>query len=173
MKNLEKEIFKNDFIQKNKDMKEKMIKIIESLSMDVSSLIDPNKNIYSDNNKTIANNAIEKILKEYINFNELLQNKNDDLNSLNGQILKQYNNITGISISKTEDLNLKINLNFLGNDGEYYIIISHKNSVYDIVDIKPKEINYKNYIDELNINQDIALFLCRLINYEFIPCYKK
>ncbi len=172
MKNLEKEINRNDFIQKDKDMKEKIIKIIESLYTDAYSLIDTNKNIYSNNNKTITNNSIEKILKEYINFNDLLLNKNDNLNCLNQQILKQYNSITGISISRTDDLNLKINLDFLDNNGEYYIIISHKDSIYNIVDINPKEINYKKYVDELNINLDFTLFLCRLINYEFIPYYK-
>ena len=172
MKNLEKEIFNNDFIQKDKDMKEKILKIIESLYKDASSLIDTNKNIFSDNNKTITNNPIEKILKEYINFNDLLQNKKDNLNCLNKQILKQYKNIAGISISRTEDLNLQINLDFLDNNGAYYIIISHKDSVYNIVDINPKEINYKKCVDELNINQDFTLFLCRLINYEFIPYYK-
>ena len=172
MKNLEKEIFKNDFIQKDKDMKEKLLKKIESLYMDASSLIDINKNIYSDNNKTLTNKPIEKILKEYINFNDLLQNKNNNLNCLNQQILKQYNSITEISISKTEDLNLKINLDFLDNNGEYYIIISHKDSVYNVVDISPQEINFEKYIDELNINQDFTLFLSRLINYEFIPYYK-
>ena len=172
MKNLEKEINRHDFYQKDKDMKEKILKIIESLYMDAYSLIDTNKNIYSNNNKTIANNSIEKILKEYINFNDLLLNKNDNLNCLNQQILKQYNSITGISISRTDDLNLKINLDFLDNNGEYYIIMSHKDSIYNIVDINPKEINYKKYVDELNINQDFTLFLCRLINYEFIPYYK-
>ena len=172
MKTLEKEIYKNDFIQKDKNMKEKVIKIIESLYMDASSLIEPEKNIYSNNNKKITSIPIENLLKEYINFNELFQNKNNDLDGLNEQILKQYKNITGISICRTDDLNLKINLNFLGNNREYYIIISHKNSVYNIVDINPKEINYKKYVDELNINQDLTLFLCRLINYEFIPFCK-
>ena len=69
-------------------------------------------------------------------------------------------------------MNLKINLDFLDNNGEYYIIISHKDSVYNVVDISPQEINYKKYVDELNINQDSTLFLSRLINYEFIPYYK-
>ena len=173
LENLEKEITKNDFIQKDKILKEKILKVLDSLYIDALSLIDMNKNIYSlNNNLSLSNSSIENTLKEYIKYNEFLSNKDKEVDSMNETILKKYKEITGISIYKTEDLNLKINFDFLGEKDEYYIILSHHNSIYKVLDINPKEINYKKYMDELNKSQDISLFLCKLVNYELIPYYQ-
>ena len=137
--------------------------------------MDINKNVYSNNtNLTLSsNNKIENPLKEYIKFNEYISNiDNKEINSINDNLIKEYQKITGISISRTKDLNLKINFNFLGEKNEYFIILSFNNSIFNVVDISPKDINYKKYNIENYNTKDITLFLCQLINYELIPHYQ-
>ena len=175
MAQFNKDIFKTDFIQQNKIFKEKIFTKLDSLVKDASSLMDINKNIYSDNiNLSLSsNNKIEKSLKEYIIFNEYISNiDNKELNLMNENIIKEYQKITGISISRTKDLNLKINFNFLGEKNEYFIIISFTNSTFNVIDISPKDINYKKYNIEHYKSKEITLFLCKLINYELIPHYQ-
>ena len=137
--------------------------------------MDNNKNIYMKNNNLSlsSNNKLENNLKECIKYNMYLQNKNNnEINSLNDNIIKEYNKVTGISISRTEDLNLKINFNFLGEKNEYYIILSFQKDKFSVVDISPKDVNYKKYNAQHNKAEDISLFLCKLINYELIPHYE-
>ena len=179
--NLEDESSIINSIQNNNKLKEKILKKLESITNTASSLKDINKNIYAQNkNVTLSqNNIVEKILKEYIKYNEyLLSNENDDNSENNEHIMELYKEITGISISRTNELNLKIRFDFLCEKNEYYIIISYdsnknKNSNYKVISILPEEIKYKLYEEELNKTQDISLFLCKLINYELIPFHEK
>ena len=179
--NLEDESSIINSIQNNNKLKEKILKKLESITNTASSLKDINKNIYDENkNVTLSqNNIVEKILKEYIKYNEyLLSNENDDNSENNEHIMELYKEITGISISRTNELNLKIRFDFLCEKNEYYIIISYdsnknKNSNYKVISILPEEIKYKLYEEELNKNKDIILFLCKLINYELIPFHEK
>ena len=174
--NLDDETSILNSIQKNNKLKEKIINKLEIVTKTAASLTDINKNIYSQND-TLAlspNNIVEKILKEYIKYNEFLSiNKNKE----NSDIIKLYKEITGISISRTNELNLKIRFDFLCEKNEYYIILSYdnkknNNSNYDVISINPEGINYEIYMEELNKTQDINLFLCKLINYELIPFYE-
>ena len=174
--NLDDETSILNSIQKNNKLKEKIINKLEVVTKTAASLTDINKNIYSQNDSLALspNNIIEKILKEYIKYNEYLSiNKNKE----NSDIIKLYKEITGISISRTNELNLKIRFDFLCEKNEYYIILSYdnkknNNSNYDVISINPEGINYKIYMEELNKTQDINLFLCKLINYELIPFYE-
>ena len=169
------DIFKTDFIQQNNIFKEKLFNKLDSLVKDASALMNINKNIYSKNaNLSLSsNNKIENSLKEYIKFNEYISNiDNKEINSINENIIKEYQKITGISISRTEDLNLKINFNFLGEKNEYFIILSFNNDNFNVVDVNPKDINYKKYSTEHYNIKEITLFLCKLINYELIPHYQ-
>ena len=175
MKHLENEILEIDLIQQNKVFKEKFYKKLDSIVNDTSSLMDMNNNIYKNNNNfsLSSNNKIENTLKECIKYNIILQNKeNKDLPSVNDEILKEYNKVTGISISRTKDLNLKIDFDFLGVKNEYYIILSFQKNIFCVVDINPKDINYKKYIEQHNKSEDITTFLCKLVNYELIPYYQ-
>ncbi len=175
MKELDNEKFQIDLIHQNKISKTKFFKKLDSLVNGVSSLMDNNKNIYMKNNNLSlsSNNKLENNLKECIKYNMYLQNKNNnEINSLNDNIIKEYNKVTGISISRTEDLNLKINFNFLGEKNEYYIILSFQKDKFSVVDISPKDVNYKKYNAQHNKAEDISLFLCKLINYELIPHYE-
>ena len=164
-------------IQKNNAIKEKIINKLDAITKTSSLLLDMNKNIYSQNNSIALspNNCLEKILKEYIKYNEFLSfDKNKEISD----IIKLYKEITGISISRTNELNLKIRFDFLCGKNEYYIILSYDNnkntkSNYEVISINPEGINYKIYVEELNKTQDISLFLCKLINYELIPFYQK
>ena len=174
--NLDDETSILNSIQKNNKLKEKIINKLEVVTKTAASLTDINKNIYSQND-TLAlspNNIVEKILKEYIKYNEFLSiNQNKE----NSDIIKLYKEITGISISRTNELNLKIRFDFLCGKKEYYIILSYdknksKNPNYNVISINPEGINYKMYMEELNKTQDINLFLCKLINYELIPFYE-
>ena len=174
--NLDDETSILNSIQKNNKLKEKIINKLEVVTKTAASLTDINKNIYSQNDNLALspNNIIEKILKEYIKYNEYLSiNKNKE----NSDIIKLYKEITGISISRTNELNLKIRFDFLCGKNEYYIILSYdknksKNPNYNVISINPEGINYKMYMEELNKTQDINLFLCKLINYELIPFYE-
>ena len=180
--NLENETMIKNSIERNNKLKEKIIHKLDTITNIASSLIDINKNIYSQN-KNLAlspNNIIENILKEYIIYNEsLLSNENKESISTNENIMKLYKEITGISISRTNELNLKIRFDFLCGKNEYYIILSYdnsnknKNANYNVITIHPEAINYKNYVEELNKTQDINLFISKLINYELIPFYEK
>ena len=175
MKEFENEIFEIDLIQQNKVFKEQLYKKIDFIVNAASSLMDINKNIYMKNNNLSlsSNNKIENTLKECIKYNIFLQNReNKDLNSINDNIIKEYNKVTGISISRTDDLNLKIDFDFLGEKNEYYILLSFQKNILSIVDINPKDINYKKYIDQYNKADDITIFLCKLINYELSPHYQ-
>ena len=174
--NLDDETSILNSIQKNNKLKEKIINKLEIVTKTAASLTDINKNIYSQNDSLALspNNIVEKILKEYIKYNEFLSiNKNQE----NSDIIKLYKEITGISISRTNELNLKIRFDFLCGKNEYYIILSYdknksKNPNYNVISINPEGINYKMYMEELNKTQDINLFLCKLINYELIPFYE-
>ena len=175
--NLEDEAIIINRIKKNNALKEKIINKLDILTKTTSSLLDINTNIYCQNNyiSLSPNNCVEKILKEYIKYNEfLLFDKKKD----NSDIIKLYKEITGISVSRTNELNLKIRFDFLCEKNEYYIILSYDNdkntkSNYEVISIYPEGINYKIYLEELNRTQDISLFLCKLINYELIPFYEK
>ena len=106
-----KDIFKIDFIQQNKTFKEKLFSKLDSLIKDASSLMNTNKNAYSENNNLLLslNNKIENILKAYLKYNEHIENLDKNhINTINKNIIKEYSKITGISISRTEELNLKI-----------------------------------------------------------------
>ena len=174
--NLDDETSILNSIQKNNKLKEKIINKLELVTKTAASLTDINKNIYSQNDNLALspNNIVEKILKEYIKYNEFLSiNQNKE----NSDIIKLYKEITGISISRTNELNLKIRFDFLCGKNEYYIILSYdknksKNPNYNVISINPEGINYKMYMEELNKTQDINLFLCKLINYELIPFYE-
>ena len=173
---LDEEIFKIDCIEKHKALKEKYFKKLDTLVNYASSLMDVSKNIYSDNNnlRLSPQNKMEPVLKETIKYNEYLGNKEKKEISLNNEdIIKEYNKMTGISISRTDKLNLKINFDFLGEKNEYYIVLSFHDLLFNVEEICPKEIDYKHYIDEYCQTKDITLFLCKLINYELIPHYKK
>ena len=176
MTEIPKDIFEIDFIQQNNLLKEKLFFQLDSLVKDASSLMDLNKSIYPYNNNLSfpSNNRIENTLKEYMKYNEYLE-KNDskDINLLNENILKEYYKITGISISRTPNSNLKIDFNFLKGKNNYYIILAFDKSIFKVVEINPKDINYKKYIYEINKANEITLFLCKLINYELIPHYEK
>ena len=168
MKEFENKIFEIDLIQQNKAFKEKLYKKLDSIVNKASSLMDINTNIYLNNNNLSlsSNNKTENILKECIKYNIFLQNKEKkDFNAINDKIIKEYNKVTGISISRTDDLNLKIDFNFLGEKNEYYIILSFQKNIFSVVDINPKDINYKKYINQHNKADDITIFLCKLINY--------
>ena len=179
--NLENETMIKNSIERNNKLKEKIIHKLDTITNIASSLIDINKNIYSQNkNLSLSpNNIIENILKEYIKYNEsLLSNENKESINTNENIMKLYKEITGISISRTNELNLKIRFDFLCGKNEYYIILSYdknksKNPNYNVISINPEGINYKMYMEELNKTQDINLFISKLINYELIPFYEK
>ena len=176
MTEIHKDIFEIDFIQQNNLLKEKLFFNLDTLVKDASSLMNINKNIYSDNNNLsfLSNNKNENILKEYIEYNEYLEKSdNEDINFLNENILKEYYKITGISISRTPNSNLKIDFNFLKGKYDYYIILAFDKSIFKVVEISPKDINYKKYNDEIYEANEITLFLCKLINYELIPHYQK
>ena len=124
--NLENETMIKNSIERNNKLKEKIIHKLDKITNTASSLININKNIYSQNNNLALspNNIVENILKEYIKYNEyLLINKNKE----NSDIIKLYREITGISISRTNELNLKIRFDFLCEKNEYYIILSYDN----------------------------------------------
>ena len=175
---LEDESLLLNSIQNNNKLKGKVIRKLDSLTNNATSLMDINKNVYEENNKlTLSpNNIFENLLKEYIKYNDFIfLNEN---NNINEKIMKIYNEITGISISRTKELNLKIRFDFLCDKNEYYIILSYnnskdKNSIYNVICVNPEGINYKKYEEELNKTQDINLFLCKLINYELIPFHEK
>ena len=175
MSTIDEEIFKIDFIEKNKSLKENYFKKLDSLVNDVSSLMDVNKNIYSKNNnlRLSSQNKIENLLKESIKYNENLENKEkNDFSLINDDIMAEYKKITGISISRTEELYLKINFDFLSEKNEYYLVLSfNDNLIFNVEEICPKELEYKKYLDEYCQAKDITLFLCKLINYELIPHY--
>ena len=105
---LEDESLLLNTIQSNNKLKGKVIRKLDSLTNNATSLMDINKNIYEENNKlTLSpNNIFENLLKEYIKYNDyIFLNENNDINE---KIMKIYNEITGISISRTKELNLKI-----------------------------------------------------------------
>ena len=80
-------------IERNNKLKEKIIHKLNKITKKASSLININKNIYSQNkNLTLSpNNIIEKILKEYIIYNErLTSNENKESINNNGNIIKLY-----------------------------------------------------------------------------------
>ena len=174
MTQFEKEIFKINFIEENNLLKEKFIQKLDHLFKDASSLTDVNKNIYEcQNNLTLSwKNNVESNLKESIKFNELLSKEKGNINIINKNIINEYKKISGISISRTDRMNLKINFDFLGEKDEYYIILSFYNSTFEVVEINPKDINFKKYNVENYEVKNIGLFLCKLINYELIPYFK-
>ena len=145
---LEDESLLLNSIQNNNKLKGKVIRKLDSLTNNATSLMDINKNIYEENNKlTLSpNNIFENLLKEYIKYNDyIFLNEN---NNINEKIMKIYNEITGISISRTKELNLKIRFDFLCDKNEYYIILSYnnskdKNSIYNVICVNPEGINYK------------------------------
>ena len=170
----DKDLFKINFKEENKLLKDNFIEKLDCLFKDVYSLTDVNKNIYNENNALTlsSKNKVENNLKESIKYNEFLSKENPDINLINKNIIKEYKRITGISICRTENMNLKIIFDFLSKNNEYYIIISIKNSNFDVVEIIPKEINFRKYHDESYKVKDINIFLCKLINYELIPHFQ-
>ena len=175
MLELEDENCPKEFIKKNNEEKTKIFQKLDCITNDISSLLDLNENIYSNKSNLVlsSHSKNEKILKASLLYKDFLLKKgNEEIDSINDKIIKEYNRITGISILRTEDSHLRIDFNFLGNKNEYFIILSFHNSFMNVVDINPKTINYQKYVDEYNQTNDISLFLCELINYEFIP-YKE
>ena len=160
---------------KEQESKERIIKKINDIYEEASSLIDINKNIYLDNyNYSLSpKSRIENMLKPNIKLNELIVDmENNELDEVNSKILKEYKKITGINISKLDGENFKIKFDFLSKKIEYSIVIFYSNSIYNVKEINPKDINYENYLDS-NKGDDLTLFLCNLINFELIPHFNK
>ena len=153
---------------------EKILNKIDSIFNEICSLNDSSNRSGENIDKLIytSKNKINNLLKENIKYNNSLEKiSNDKIKLINNNIINEYKKITGILISKTNDNNLRIDFSFLT---DYFLILSIKNNeIYDVVTINPSEINYKEYLNELNINKDISLFLCKLINYELVPYFNE
>lgn len=92
-----------------------------------------------------------------------------DVNELNS-IIKHYQDITGLLITQEEKNLFKIEFNFKSNEHskKRYIVISYLNHLYEIKEIFPSSIDYEPYLVELNLTEDRAMFLSRLILNEYI-----
>ncbi len=169
----------NEITGENNQKKIQIETTLNNIIDKLNTITNSKENFNSFNNKLEINekifieNKLEKILRQNIKFNAFLQSSNkEEINKINTDIIKKYNRITGINISNTSDNNLKIDFNFLSREYDYYIILSIKNGKYNIVKISPEKVNFQKYLEELNSNGDINLFLCKLINFELIPYYQ-
>ena len=138
--------------------KEQLLRLKECTMNDspLSDIVD----FFKENKPSLLRifNQEDSLSSKILNKNELIL------------ILKHYKDITGLIISQKGTNLFKIEFNYSSN-GETrkgYLILYYNNHLYEIKEIFPKDIDYEPYLMELNLTEDKALFLSKLILNEYI-----
>ena len=162
---------KEIFTQKIKEIHENLnnskknilehIKIQKEKISRISNEISNEKKIFSTENQTILEKLFENEKNFFNYFYNTKINENEKIEIINF-IINKIKKISGISISKSNK-NLKIE--FLN---KFFIILQISKEKFNLIDFFPKNINFENYLIELNLTKNLTNFLCKIINNEFI-----
>ena len=138
--------------------KEQLPKLKESTVKE--SPISDSKSVFKENKPSLL---------RIFNQEENLSSKNFNKKELKS-ILKHYKDITGLIISQLETNLFKIEVNYCtnGENRNGYLVLYYHNHLYEIKEIFPNDIDYEPYLMELNLTEDRALFLSKLILNEYI-----